>query len=134
MTESYLIAPATVVTSKGDGPVVNLAAPGKVFLLTLNIARVVEQEAIDVSIWGSTDGDAWEAKPLAVFPQKFYPGQHPLLLDLSPRAEIKALRAHWEVNRWGRGSETPMFELSLQLREVPPDILKETMAEAGARR
>jgi len=133
MTESYLIAPATVVTSKGDGPVVNLTTPGKVFLLTLNVTRVVEQEAIDVSVWGSTDGATWEAKPLAVFPQKFYPGQHPLLLDLSPRPEIKALRAHWEVNRWGRGSETPMFELSLQLREVPPDILKETMAEAGAR-
>ena len=134
MTESFLIAPATVVTSKGDGPAVNLPASGKVYLLTLNITRVVEQEAIDVSVWGSTDGSAWEAKPLAVFPQKFYPGQHPLLLDLAQRAEIKALRAHWEVNRWGRGSETPMFELSLQLREVPPEVLQETMAEAGARR
>ena len=134
MTENYLIAPATVVTSKGDGPAVNLPAPGKVCLLTLNITRVVEQEAIDVSVWGSTDGAAWEAKPLGVFPQKFYPGQHPLLLDLTQRPEIKAVRAHWEVNRWGRGSETPMFELSLQLREVPPEVLQETMAEAGARR
>jgi hypothetical protein len=134
MTESYLIAPATVVTSKGDGPTAPLAAPGKVFLLTLNITRVVEQEALDVGIWGSVDGATWEAKPLAVFPQKFYPGQHPLLLDLAQRPDITALRAHWEVNRWGRGSETPMFELSLQLREVPPDILQETMAEAGARR
>jgi len=134
MTESYLIAPATVVTSKGDGPTVPLAAPGKVYLLTLDIARVVEQEALDVSVWGSADGATWEAKPLAVFPQKFYPGQHPLLLDLAPHAAITALRAHWEVNRWGRGSETPMFEVSLQLREVPPDVLQATMAEAGARR
>ena len=134
MTENYLIAPGTVVTSKGDGPNVNLAAPGKVYLLTLNITRVVEQEAIDVSVWASPDGTTWEPKPLAVFPQKFYPGQHPLLLDLAQRPEIKVVRAHWEVNRWGRGSETPMFELSLQLREVPPDILQATTAEAGARR
>ena len=134
MTESYLIAPATVVTSKGDGPAVNLPAAGKVFLLSLNITRVLEQEAIDVSVWGSADGATWDAKPLAVFPQKFYPGQHPLLLDLAQRPEVKALRAHWEVNRWGRGSETPMFELGLQLREVPPDILQATVAAAEARR
>ncbi|MBI2678474.1 MAG: hypothetical protein HYX28_06805 [Candidatus Koribacter versatilis] len=134
MKETHLIPAGTVLTSKGDGPVVTLTAPGKVFLLTLDITRIVEQEALDVSVIGSVDGTTWEPKPLAVFPQKFYAGQHPLLLDLSQRVDLKALRAHWEVNRWGRGSETPMFEVSLQLREVPPDVLKETMAEAGARR
>ena len=134
MKDSYLVPAGTVVTSKGDGQTAPLDSAGKVYLLTLNITRVVEQESIEVSVWGSPDGSVWEAKPLAMFPQKFYAGQHPLLLDLSQRPEIKALRAHWEVNRWGRGSETPMVELSLQLREVPPDILKETLAEAGARR
>jgi len=47
---------------------------------------------------------------------------------------VQSVRAHWEVNRWGRGSETPMFEVSLQMREVPAEVLRETMAEAGARR
>jgi hypothetical protein len=134
MNELYLIPPGTVITAKGDGPAVALASPGKVFLLTLTITRIVEQEALDLSVWASVDGSTFEAKPLAVFPQKFYAGQHPLLLDLSQRTDVKALRAHWDVNRWGRGSETPMFELTLALREVPPEILKETMAEAGARR
>lgn len=134
MPETYLIPPGTVVTARGDGAPVTLAAPGKVFLLTLNIARIVEQEALDVSVWGSPDGAAWEPKPLASFPQKFYAGQHPLLLDLGAHPEIKALRAHWEVNRWGRGPETAMFELSLELREVPPDVLKETLVAASARR
>jgi hypothetical protein len=134
MNELYLVPPGTVITAKGDGPAVALASAGKVFLLTLTITKIVEQEALDLSVWASLDGSTFEAKPLAVFPQKFYAGQHPLLLDLSQRSDVKALRAHWEVNRWGRGSETPMFELTLALREVPPEILKETMAEAGARR
>jgi hypothetical protein len=134
MNETYLIPPKTVLTAKGDGQTVTLGASGKTYLLTLDITKIVEQEALDLSVWASVDGTTWEAKPLAVFPQKFYAGQHPLLLDLSQRTDVKALRAHWEVNRWGRGSETPMFEVSLQLREVPADVLKETMAGAAARR
>lgn len=134
MNELYLIPPGTTLTAKGDGAAVRLPAAGKVYLLTLKVTKIVEQEALDVSVWGSADGTTWEGKPLAVFPQKFYAGEHPLLLDLTRRTEIQALRAHWEVNRWGRGSETPMFEVALQVREVPPELLKETLAEAGARR
>jgi len=134
MSDLYLIPPGTVLTAKGDGAAVRVPAPGKTYLLTLNITKIVEQEALDVSVWGSVDGAAWEAKPLAVFPQKFYAGQQPLLLDLSQRSDVQSVRAHWEVNRWGRGSETPMFEVSLQMREVPAEVLRETMAEAGARR
>jgi hypothetical protein len=134
MSDPYLIPPGTVLTAKGDSSAVELSGGNRVFLLTLTITKIVEQEALDVSVWGSADGTAWEAKPLAAFPQKFYAGQHPLLLDLSQRPEIKFARAHWEVNRWGRGSETPMFDVNLQLRPVPPEMLKETMAEAGARR
>lgn len=134
MSEIYLIPRGTVLTAKGDGAAVKVPAPGKTYLLTLQMTKIVEQEALDLSVWGSPDGNAWEGKPLAVFPQKFYAGQHPLLLDLSQRPDIQALRAHWEVNRWGRGSETPMFEVSLQMREVPADMLRETLAEAGARR
>ncbi|HSE50248.1 MAG TPA: hypothetical protein VLA96_13660 [Terriglobales bacterium] len=134
MTDLYLIPPGTVLTAKGDGAATRVPAPGKTYLLTLNITKIVEQEALDVSVWGSVDGATWEAKPLAVFPQKFYAGQQPLLLDLSQRSDVQSVRAHWEVNRWGRGSETPMFEVSLQMREVPAEVLRETMAEAGARR
>lgn len=135
MTGSFLIASGTVITGKGDGPAVDLgASAGAVLLLSLTITRIVEQEALDVSIWGSPDGAAWGDKPLIAYPQKFYAGEHPLLLDLSPRTDVKFLRAHWEVNRWGRGSETPMFELSLALQPVPPEMLKESLAAALARR
>lgn len=55
-----------------------------------------------------------------------------MLLDLTARPEVKFLRAHWEVARWGRGTETPMFKFAVSIREVPPEILKEANAEAQA--
>lgn len=126
MIDAFLVANKTVVNAKGDGPVVDItAATSRVFLVNLNITNIVEQESLDVSIYGSPDGTAWGAKPLAAFPQKFYRGEHPLLLDLAAHSDARFLRAHWEVNRWGRGSETPMFEFSLAIKEVPPEILKE---------
>lgn len=133
MIDTFLVAEKTVVSAKGDGPAIDISgAASRVFLLTLNITNIIEQEALDVSIYGSADNVAWSAKPLTIFPQKFYRGEHPLLLDLSVHSEIKFVRAHWEVNRWGRGTETPMFEFHLTMKEVPPDILKEATAEAKA--
>ena len=131
--DTLLVPEKTVVNAKGDGSALELSgAASRIFLLTLEITDIIEQEALDVSIFGSADGAAWGAKALAAFPQKFYRGQHPLLLDLTGHAETKFIRAHWEVNRWGRGTVTPMFEFNLAIREVPPDILKEATAEAKA--
>ena len=131
--DTLLVPEKTVVNAKGDGPALDISgATNRVFLLTLDIANIIEQEALDVSIYGSVDGATWGVKPLVAFPQKFYRGQHPLLLDLTGHAETKFIRAHWQVNRWGRGTETPMFEFHLAIREVPPEILKEATAEAKA--
>lgn len=126
-TEAVLVPPQTVATAKGDGAGVDVSgASSRVFLVTLAITKIIEQESLGVSIFGSADGAAWEAKSLAAFPQKFYSEESPLLLDLSAHPEVKFVRAHWEVARWGRGTETPMFEFGVTLREVPASILKET--------
>ena len=126
MIEAFLVPENTVVTAKGDGPALDLgAASTRVFLLNLGITDIIEQEALDVSIQGSADGATFDPKPVAAFPQKFYRGESPLLVDLSAKPEVKAIRAHWEVNRWGRGTETPRFEFCLTLREVPQEILAE---------
>ncbi len=128
-----LLVPKATVNAKGDGPAVDLSiTSNRVFLLTLSITDIIEQESLDVSVFGSADGATWAAKPLATFPQKFYRGDHPLLLDLTSEKEVKFVRAHWEVGRWGRGPETPMFEFQVSLKEVPPDVLKEATAEAKA--
>jgi hypothetical protein len=133
MIDTFLVPEKTVVNAKGDGPVVDVSsAANRVFLLALNITNIIEQESLDVSIFGSADGATWSPKPIAIFPQKFYRAQHPMLLDLTAHPEIKFVRAHWEVNRWGRGTETPMFEFHVTMREVPTEILKEATAEAKA--
>jgi hypothetical protein len=133
MIDSFLVPDKTAVNAKGDGPAVDVgSAANRVFLLSLNITGIVEQESLDVSILGSADGTTWGPKPLTNFPQKFYQAQHPLLLDLTGQANVKFLRAHWEVARWGRGSETPMFEFHVTIKEVPAEILKEATAEAKA--
>ena len=133
MIDAFLVAEKTVVSAKGDGPVIDASdASNRVFLLSLNITGIVEQESLDVSIYGSPDGATWGPKPLTNFPQKFYQAEHPLLLDLTAHPEAKFLRAHWEVGRWGRGSETPMFEFNVTIKEVPSEILKEATAEAKA--
>jgi hypothetical protein len=126
MIEAFLVPENTVVTAKGDGPALDLgSASTRVFLLNLGITDIIEQEALDVSVQGSADGTTFDPKPVAAFAQKFYRGETPLLVDLSAKPEVKAIRAHWEVNRWGRGTETPRFEFCLTLREVPQEILAE---------
>lgn len=124
MVNGFLVPEKTVITAKGDGTPVDISgASSRVFLLTLQISRIIEQESLDVAIWGSADGANWGEKALASFPQKFYTGEHPLLLDLSAQPGLKFLRAHWEVNRWGRGTDVPMFEVQLAVREVPKEVL-----------
>jgi len=131
MIDTFLVAENTVVSAKGDGAAVDVSAAGsRVFLLTLEIAKIIEQESLDVSVYGSTDGATWGTKPIVAFPQKFYRGQTPLLLDLTQNPEAKFVRAHWEVARWGRGVETPMFEFAVRLKEIPADVLREVAAEA----
>jgi hypothetical protein len=132
MVDTVLV-PSNMVTAKGDGPAVDVSgAASQVFLLTLEITNIIEQESLDVSIYGSADGEAWSPKPVVAFPQKFYREESPLLLDLTAHPEVKLVRAHWEVARWGRGTETPMFEFSVRIKEIPANVLKEARVEAKA--
>src|SRR6266567_1274748 len=131
MIDTSLVAALSAVSAKGDGPAVEVSgAASRVFLVTLAITKIIEQESLDVSIYGSSDGVTWSAKSIVAFPQKFYCGESPLLLDLTAHADVKFVRAHWEVARWGRGTETPLFEFGVTLKEVPANILKEATAEA----
>jgi hypothetical protein len=130
-SETILVPPNTVVGAKGDGSAVDVSgAVNRVFLVTLAITKIIEQESLDLSIYGSPDGAAWGAASIAAFPQTFYCGESPLLLDLTAHPDVKFVRAHWEVARWGRGTETPMFEFGVNMQEVPANILKEAAAEA----
>jgi len=135
MFDAFLVPEKTVVTAKGDSaPLEVSAALSAVFLATLSITAVVEQESIEVTLFTSPDGTTWDAKPAAALPQKFYVGDYPLLLDLSTASGAKFVRAHWEVGRWGRGPTDAKFEFGLRIREVSREALLEAQAEAQARR
>ena len=62
-----------MATAKGDGPALDISgAASRVFLLTLDITNIIEQESLDVSIYGSGDGAAWGAKATHLrFPRSF---------------------------------------------------------------
>lgn len=133
ISESVLVPAGTVATTKGDGQAVDVSgATSRVFLATLSITTIIEQESLDVSIYGSPDGTTWEPKSIAAFRQEFYTGETPLLLDLTAHPNVKFVRAHWEMARWGRGSETPMFEFGVTLKPIPADVLREVRAQAKA--
>ena len=105
------VFPETTINEKGTGPAVELGqATGQLLVLTLGILDVVEQESLDVSLEGSTDGEEWNEAPVRAFPQKFYAGTYSILVDLSAHPDVRYLRANWTLNRWGVGSLTPMFK------------------------
>ena len=114
----------------GDSVAVSASAT-RTFLCLLTVSDQMEQESLDVSIYGSADGTTWTSKPLLKLPQQFYRGHAKMVLDLSLRPEIKFIRARWELNRWGRGAPLPMFVAGLELTEVPP-MSRETPGKSAA--
>jgi len=113
MLPQFLL-PETTVREAGTGAEISLGdQQGESLILTLGITRIIEQESIDISIWGSADGSDWGAKPVTTFPQKFYCGTYQILLDLSDRPDVKYLRVKWAVNRWGKGDPKPLFTIYL---------------------
>ena len=119
--EFSLIPVNTRLDSSGDSAPLDISGTvSRTFFCTLTVADQIEQESLDVSIWGSADGQDFGKRPLLKLPQQFYRGVTKMVLDVSLRQEIKFLRARWELNRWGRVAPTPMFVASLQLEEIPP--------------
>jgi hypothetical protein len=113
MLPQFLLQETTVRTAGASSDIDLGQQLGGTLLLTLGITRIIEQESLDVSIWGSADGTEWGAKPLASFPQKFYCGTYQIVLDLGDHPTVRFLRAKWQVNRWGKGEPKPLFTMYL---------------------
>ena len=118
--ELDLIPRGTRVTANGEGEPHDISASHtRTFLCSMTITDQIEQESVDISIWGSSDGQTWGAKPLLMMPQRFYRGETRQVLDLSLKPEIRFLRAKWDLFRWGRVAPHAMFVVGFHLSEVP---------------
>lgn len=113
-----LVPKGTEVEESGHGEAITLGnLAGKPVLLTLHLDEAIEQESLHLSVWGSADGAGWGTQALFWFPQKFYVGVTPAVLNLGQRPDIKHLQIRWEVNRWGRGTPRPHFKFSVEMQE-----------------
>jgi len=129
---NFALLPAnSKLEANGDGQPADIScSESRTFLCRLTISDQLEQESLDVSVWGSADGQDFGKKPLLKIPQQFYRGTTKMVLDVSLRSEVKFLRAKWELNRWGRVAPTPMFVAELTLEEVPPMSLETSTRRA----
>jgi|SRR5689334_11424058 hypothetical protein len=109
MLPKFLL-PESIARADGVGPEIDLGADhAKLLVLTLGINRIIEQEGLVVSIWGSSDGLDWGTQPLVSFPQKYYCGMYSVLLNLVKYPNVRYLRTEWKMHRWSKVDVTPMF-------------------------
>jgi hypothetical protein len=114
-----LIPPDTRLTANGEGQPYEIAASEtRTFLCSMFIEDQIEQESVDISVWGSADGQDWGKMPLLKMPQRFYRGETRQILDLTLKPEVRFLRAKWDLARWGRVVPHAMFVLGFHLTEV----------------
>lgn len=112
-----LLLPETIARQDGMGT--EIAFERKIVQLTLGITRIIAQESLEVSVWGSADGESW--RPLVVFPRKFYCGTYSIHLDLARYEDVRYLRAQWKMGRSTPGSHhderAPLFGFYLRAEE-----------------
>src|SRR5271156_6891607 len=127
--EFDLIAPGTQLTANGEGHAQEIASSQtRTFLCSMFISDQIEQESVDISVWGSADGQDWGKLPLLKMPQRFYRGETRQVLDLTLKPEVRFLRAKYDLTRWGRVAPHPMFVIGFRLLEIPRFV-----AETAAR-
>jgi len=121
------ILPETTVREAGTSAALDLEdARGGVILVTLGITRIIEQESLDVALWGSPDNAEWGAKPLMAFPQKFYCGTYQLLLDLRAHPDVQFVRAKYQAQRWGKGDSKALFGMYVFAQRIEQRALTMT--------
>ena len=87
--EFDLIPPGTLVEENGGADAVDISGSAtRTFFCVMFIYDQIEQESIDVSIWGSADGENWGTHPILKLPQRFYRGETRAVLELTLRPEV----------------------------------------------
>ena len=110
---AQFLLPETVAREDGTGA--EIPFENKVVHLTLGITRILAHASLDVSVWGSADGEHWRF--LIAFPQKFYCGTYSMVLDMRRHADVRYLRAQWKMGRWAHDELAPLFGFYLRAEE-----------------
>lgn len=92
-------------------------------MVTLGITQALEREGLQVSIWGSPDGETWGAKPLIEFPAKSYCGRYSIPLNFRDFPGVKQIRAAWKMRSHIKSADRETFfgfyiEMSLEAPQV----------------
>jgi hypothetical protein len=101
---SLYLLPETETRHPGAGPAIETETDVADAVVTLGITQAHERVGLEVSIWGSPDGEDWGAKPLLVFPAKSYCGRYTIPLNL---AGVRKVRAAWKMQHWTRNRDAP---------------------------
>ncbi len=107
---TYRLLSPCLGRADGTGPTVDLGLDhGDLFVISMGINHVIENERLTLSIWGSVDGNDWGDKPLVSFPPKAYCGIYSTFLNLAGHPRVRYLRSKWNMVRLGHGEGSPLF-------------------------
>lgn len=105
---SLLLFPQEEVHGSGYGKIIDLGdCCGRPVRLRLHIDRISVGERLDIVIWGSSDGQSWGPRPLAVLPHKYYCGTYNYHLDLCEHPAVRYLRVQYKMSEGLPGPARP---------------------------
>jgi hypothetical protein len=93
--------------------------------IVLGVTHAKERESLDLSVWGSEDGQEWGDRPLLAFPQKYYCGTYQMALHPG-RKRVRFLQARWNVSRWGHIQKAPVFAFYVMARDLQARAMART--------
>jgi hypothetical protein len=126
---NLFLLPETETREDGAGPVIE--TPSATAVVTLGITQALEREGLQVSIWGSADGESWGAKPLIEFPAKSYCGRYSIPLNFSEFPGVKQIRAAWKMRSLKKNEERETF-FGFYIEMVIAEPARARAAGAGA--
>lgn len=112
------LVPEELFRGNGYGPAVAVGdLQGQSVQLKLSITRMMEEQTLEILIWGSVDGAHWSERPLATLPHRHYCGEYTDVIDLSRHPEMQFLRAEWRLRTWGPNTAYRLITFSMSATE-----------------